>query len=134
MSRVTITEGVRRSGMLTPFDAGTLRGEGAYVCSPVATVPEPLRALQRRRTDEYMTTGHRDRPDEAPRYYVTSGGTLLAWVEISGWPRFTDARELSAVQQRHQRRVRDAWRETCRALGAPDHFPADVECGACSTE
>ncbi|MDB5733352.1 MAG: hypothetical protein JWQ03_3247 [Variovorax sp.] len=116
---ITVTEALRRIGMLTPARSGKLIGEGAYVLSPASGLPDQqnLRELQRERSDAYMLTGDRSAPGYAPSYWVTSNGALIAWVSLDGAHHFTDPRDwgirldvpAARAMMRHQDVIRAAW-------------------------
>lgn len=98
-----------RARNLTPFETKTLRGDYAAVCSPVRTMPEQLRGAQQRRTETYMSGGGRMSPPDAPRYYVTSSGALIAWVTMDGGVHYVADETLTRTARRHLALIRTVW-------------------------
>jgi hypothetical protein len=89
MTRTLVRDAAARARNLTPFQTDTypakgLTGNYAAVCTPVQTVPAELQAAHLERHNAYMTGEGRMTPDHGPRYYVTSGGRLIAWVSLDG--------------------------------------------------
>jgi hypothetical protein len=113
MPNTLVRDAAARAVNLIPFDAGSIRGEGAYVCTPSVTVPAQLRQAQEDRTAFYMSnhteeTGYgRMGPDHGPRYYVTSRGQLIAWVTLDGRTHYTTS--VTGLAARHQAMIRAAW-------------------------
>jgi len=123
MSRVTVTEGLRRATHLIPFDAANLSGQGVYVCTPVSTIPEQFRKSQTTRNAVYMRTGHRSSPGYAPMYVVTSYGTPIAWVSLDGRTHFASRDDVLATAQSVARaQAMSRHRDTLRA-NWPTRFP-----------
>jgi hypothetical protein len=135
MTTVTVTTGIDRASRLIPFHATHLRGDYGAVLSFAGDMPEQLREAQQRRRETYMTTGSRTEPADAPRYFVTSYGTLIAWVTLDGQTHFAtlipsgrNPRTGALVDtprdramQRHQEAIRAAWpqRFTMNGMGDP---------------
>jgi hypothetical protein len=129
MPNTLVRDAARRAVNLIPFQTDTyplrgLTGNYAAVCTPIQTVPAELQQAQAERTEHYMTHyGAEDRrmaPAHAPRYYVTSGGTLIAWVTLDGRTHYTpDVTQeqdgtvtlsgLTPTQRRHREMIRAAW-------------------------
>lgn len=109
MSKIRISDVSARVRNLTPFDAGNLKGDYAAVLSPPDPMPHELRDGQLRRIKTYMATGDRNAPLDAPRYYVTSYGKLVAWVTMDGQTHYVDPIALDRTQTRHQSIVRAEW-------------------------
>lgn len=119
---MTIATALQRIENLTPtYLSPVLKGEGVYVLSSPAELPEEFRAAQKERTEHYMTaedrTTARTLPGHAPRYIVTSYGLPIAWVTLDGRTHYTEnlgnhfeGARLRAVR-RHQDAVRAAWPE-----------------------
>lgn len=105
--KTLIRDAARRATNLTPFDAGTLRGDYAAVCTPAQSVPTQLRRAHMERHDAYMNGQGRTTPDHAPRYFVTSKGQLIAWVTLDGRTHYTSS--LVPLARKHQDMVRAAW-------------------------
>lgn len=123
--RTTVTEGLRRAAMLTPFatrSASNLRGDCGAVCSHIGSMPERFRDAQSRRHHAYMTTGSRNQPADAVRYFVTSYGVPIAWVTLDGRTHYAQgwsrAQEESRAMLRHQAAIRASW---------PDRFVMDSQ-------
>jgi hypothetical protein len=109
MSKIRIKDVATRVRHLTPFDAGNLKGNYAAVLSPISLMPRELQDGQRRRTETYMASGDRNAPLDAPRYYVTSYGELVAWVTMDGQTHYVDPIALDRTQAGHQSIVRAEW-------------------------
>lgn len=124
MSTVTVSTGLQRAAMLTPFRAAGrsyLTGDYGAVCSYPPDMPEQFREAQRRRNLAYMSTGARNEPADAVRYYVTSYGVPIAWVTLDGrthyiddvqpfWYReVTDSPAQTATMTRHIDAIRASW-------------------------
>lgn len=107
MSKIRIKDVATRVRNLTPFDAGNLKGDYAAVLSPIATTPRELQDGQRRRTETYMASGDRNAPLDAPRYYVTSYGELIAWVTMDGQVHYRTSNTPRTAK--HQSIVRAEW-------------------------
>jgi hypothetical protein len=128
-TRTLVRDAAARAANLIPFQTDTyplrgLTGNYAAVCTPVQTVPAELQRAQAERTEHYMTHyGAEDRrmaPAHAPRYYVTSGGRLIAWVSLDGRTHYTpDVTQeqdgtvtltgLTPLQRKHRDMIAKAW-------------------------
>jgi hypothetical protein len=87
--KTLVRDAAARAANLIPFQTDTyplrgLTGNYAAVCTPVQTVPVELQAAHLERHNAYMAGEGRMTPDHGPRYYVTSGGQLIAWVTLDG--------------------------------------------------
>jgi hypothetical protein len=121
---MTLATALQRIARLTPASSANVTGQGAYVLTPSARLPEPLRAAQEARTHHYLTTSGpeaRTGPANAPAYFVTSYGVLIAWVTLDGQTHYAHRSTLSGMrspqgraQRRHQNAVRASW---------PERFP-----------
>jgi hypothetical protein len=107
MPNTRVRDAAARAANLTPFDAGSIRGDYAAVCSPVSSIPRALQSAHVERHDTYMATGARMSPGNGPRYFITSGGTLIAWVTLDGHTHY--AKHLTPLEYKHQAMIRAAW-------------------------
>lgn len=126
MARDRVRDGVGRAARLIPFDAGTLRGDGVWVLTPAATVPERFAELQRARSEAYLSTGDRSAPLDALRYVVTYCGEPIAWITLDGVTHTAADGEISSpVARRHRDAMAAALPERFRMrdgeiIGLPD--------------
>jgi hypothetical protein len=120
---MTLATALQRIARLTPASSANVTGQGAYVLTPSARLPEPLRAAQEARTHHYLTTSGpeaRTGPAHAPAYVVTSYGVLVAWVTLDGQTHYTTWADLARTMEhlssvrrhaviRHLQAVRASW-------------------------
>jgi len=109
MPNTLVRDAAARARNLIPFDAGSIRGDYAAVCSPVSDLPAELQAAHLERHNAYMAGEGRMTPDHGPRYYVTSGGRLIAWVTLDGLAHHAPTDDLSPLQRKHQAMIRNVW-------------------------
>lgn len=110
MPSTRVRDAAARATNLIPFDAGTLKGDYAAVCSPAERMPYALQAAQQARTTFYMAGNGRSGPAFAPRYYLTSGkgpaAELIAYVSMDGRVHYPTVTAPLAI--RHQQAMRAA--------------------------
>jgi hypothetical protein len=109
MPNTRVRDAAARATNLIPFDAGSIRGDYAAVCSPVSTLPAELQDAQRARTAAYMAGEGRMSPASAPRYFVTSRGRLIAWVNLDGSVHYLQDPALPRLARLHRDMIRAAW-------------------------
>lgn len=101
MPNTLIRDAAARAVNLTPFDAGTLKGEGVYVLTPPQTIPARFQDDQRARTEAYCATTARLSPPYAPRYIISSNGTPIVWVTCDGRMHHLPPSEATPAARRH---------------------------------
>jgi hypothetical protein len=121
---MTITTALQRIERLIPtYLSPILKGEGVWVLTSPAELPEEFRQAQEERTRHYMTTDDRatarTAPGHAPRYIVTSYTVPIAWVTVDGRTHYAEGAAMGEGRtsarwraiRRHQDAVRAVWPE-----------------------
>lgn len=124
MPNTLVRDAAKRAVNLIPFDAGSIRGDYAAVCSPKSSIPAELRQAHRERHNAYMSGKGRMTPAHGPRYFVTSrdetGHRLIAWVTLDGKTHIVpdvigagtgnvELTGLTPTQRRHRDMIAAAW-------------------------
>lgn len=107
MPNTLVRDAAARATNLIPFDAGTIRGDYAAVCSPVSDLPRALQSAHIVRHNTYIADGSRMSPGYAPRYFVTTRGELVAYVSLDGHVHFPSV--AGTLAAKHQDMIRAAW-------------------------